>query len=135
MADERVVAELDLSEGMRTRLSTRLHAWVGDMHESEVVPEPVGPDPFAQLLGALGSCMAMTVHLYVARKGWTLERVRLTLRDDRAHESSVLERVEVTLELEGDLDEKQRARVLEIAERCPVHRTLSGSVGIRTTLA
>lgn len=133
MADEPVHATLNVEDGLRTTLSTRLHTWTSDGRQSDELPDPVGPNPFVQLLGALASCMIMTVRLYAVRKGWTLERVSLDAVGHRP-EASPLERVDVTLRLEGDLDEEQRDRILHMAQRCPVHRTLAPVVDITTSL-
>src|ERR671920_2229264 len=97
--------------------------------------EDAGPDPYTLLLAALGSCISMTVTMYARRKGWPLERVRVRLRQRRVHAKDCAEcasdsddfihHIERAVELEGDLSEEQRARLQEIAHRCPVHRTLT----------
>ena len=102
--------------------------------------EGAGPDPYTLLLAALGSCVSMTLTLYARRKGWPLERVRVRLRQRRVHSKDCAEcasdadgfihHIERAVELEGDLDEEQRARLLEIAHRCPVHRTLTSEIAV-----
>jgi putative redox protein len=105
-----------------------------------------GPDPYALLLGALGSCTAMTLRLYANRKGWDLRGVTVDLSHDRIHTRdcetceeddprSRIDRIGKVLTLEGDLDDGQRARLLEIATRCPVERTLGNAPEISTRLA
>jgi putative redox protein len=103
-----------------------------------------GPSPYELLLMALGSCTSMTVHLYAARKKWPLEQVVVRLRQERAHSrdcadceqpGAMVHRIEKTIELIGALDEAQRARLLEIADRCPVHRTLTSKIEIESALA
>ena len=99
-----------------------------------------GPDPYTLLLAALGSCVSMTLTLYARRKGWPLERVRVRLRQRRVHakdceecgsdSADFIHHIERAVELEGDLDEGQRARLQEIAHRCPVHRTLTNEVAV-----
>jgi putative redox protein len=99
-----------------------------------------GPDPYTLLLAALGSCVSMTLMMYARRKGWPLERVRVRLRQRRVHSKDCAEcasdadgfihHIERGVELEGDLDEGQRARLLEIAHRCPVHRTLTSEIAV-----
>ena len=100
--------------------------------------EGAGPDPYVLLLAALGSCISMTVTMYARRKGWPLERVRVRLRQGRVHakdcadcestSDGYIHRIERAVELEGALDEEQRARLQDIAGRCPVHRTLTSEI-------
>ena len=133
MADESTTAIQRAGEGLRTEISTRLHTWTGDGKQSDELPEPGGPNPFAQLLGALASCMAMTARLYADRKGLALDEVRVTVSDERA-EGQPLERVRAEVTLSGDLPEEVRERVFASAQRCPVHRTLAPSVAIESVL-
>jgi putative redox protein len=105
-----------------------------------LVDEPValgglgtGPNPYDLLSAALGSCTAMTVRLYADRKGWPLDRVRVNVKHVR---SSLTARDQFRREinLDGALDAEQRARLLEIANRCPVHLTLERGAEVETTL-
>src|SRR5256714_15663603 len=105
---------------------------------TEVGGEGSGPDPYALLLAALGSCVSMTVTLYARRKGWPLERVRVRLRQRRVHSKDCeceaqtdgfIHHIERSVEIDGDaLTDEQRARLQEIAHKCPVHRTLTSEL-------
>jgi putative redox protein len=102
-----------------------------------------GPGPYELLLMALGSCTSMTVNLYAARKKWPLEQVVVRLQHSRVHAEdcadcedpkSRIDRIDKSVELIGSLDEAQRTRLLQIADQCPVHRTLtSKTIDIRST--
>jgi putative redox protein len=102
-----------------------------------------GPGPYELLLMALGSCTSMTVHLYARQKKWPLEQVVVRLRHDRIHaedcadcenSKSMIDRIDKSLELIGPLDETQRTRLIQIADHCPIHRTLTSKIDIRTVL-
>jgi putative redox protein len=106
-----------------------------------LVDEPVtvgglgsGPNPFDLMSAALGSCTAMTIRLYANKKAWPLSRVRVRV----AHHRGTLEARDVysrEIHLEGQLDDTQRARLVEIAEHCPVHLSLERGADVETTLA
>src|SRR5215213_2479896 len=100
-----------------------------------------GPTPYELLLGALGGCMAMTLRMYADRKRWPLHAVRIHLRTERAHEEDCekceteevgMPRVARRIELDGPLSDDQRARLLQIADRCPVKQTLQRGILIET---
>jgi putative redox protein len=102
-----------------------------------------GPGPYDLLLAGLGACTSMTVRMYAEQKKWPLARVTVDLKHGKVHAADCaacetregkIDRIERVLTLEGDLDEAQRARLLEIADKCPVHRTLHSEVWIATTL-
>ena len=88
-----------------------------------------GPGPHELLLAALGACTSMTIKGYAARKGWVVRRVSVRLTGASVDGTYVINR---HLTIEGDLEGDQRGRLVEIAGKCPVHRTLSGEVRINT---
>jgi uncharacterized OsmC-like protein len=113
-----------------------------------VADEPVsvggtdsGPTPYDYLLAALGSCTAMTLRMYADRKGWPLESVTIRLSHrkvragDREAEDRKVDHINRELELTGPLGETQHRRLLEIADLCPVHRTLESGMVVETNLA
>jgi len=92
-----------------------------------------GPNPYDLISAAVGACTTMTLRLYANRKGWPLARVRTAVRHSRAN-LQAKDRFELAITLEGDLDQAQRARLMEIAERCPVHQTLARGSEVQARL-
>jgi putative redox protein len=90
-----------------------------------------GAEPHELLLAALGSCTAMTLKVYAERKGWPLTDVRVRLNGETTSGGLVITR---ELALEGNLDAEQRQRLTEIADKCPVHKSLSNPINIKTTM-
>jgi len=117
------------------------HTLVAD--EPAGIGDDTGPNPYDLLLASLGACTAMTLRLYAHRKAWPLENVSVQLTHKRLHAADardcetgrcLIEHIDVALELDGPLTDDQRHRLAEIAERCPVHRTLLGEIEIVTRL-
>jgi putative redox protein len=103
--------------------------------------EDSGPGPYDLLLAGLGACTSMTMRLYADRKALPLERVTVTLKHDKIHaedcaecetKAGMLDRIDRLIAMEGTLDTEQRAKLMEIADKCPVHRTLTSEVHIVT---
>lgn len=100
--------------------------------------EDAGPDPYTLILAALGSCISMTIMLYARRKQWPVESVSVRLRQNRIHAKDCKEctvetegyihRIERAVTVTGPLTEEQRARLQEIAHKCPVHKTLMSPI-------
>jgi uncharacterized OsmC-like protein len=138
MAEKHNVVARIGANGYRTEISAATHTIIAD--------EPLGgggtdqgPTPYDLLVAALGACTAMTLRMYADRKQWPLNGVTVSLvhgrnyvQDDRDCESAPvrLDQIELGIELEGELTDEQRTRLLEIAGKCPVHRTLSAGVRI-----
>lgn len=120
----------------------------GGHHLRADEPVPVGgtdtgPSPYDYLLAGLGACTSMTIRLYAERMQWPLQGVAVYLRHSRIHAADCadcetkegkIDRIEREIELSGPLSEEQRSRLQEIAERCPVHRTLTSEIRIDTCL-
>ena len=111
--------------------------------EPRPIGDDAGPTPYDLVLAGLGACTSMTVRMYADRKGWPLEQVRVTLRHSRIHAEDCaacettkgwIDHIDVDVELVGDLDDTQRQRLMQIAERCPVHQTLTSEVDFASTL-
>jgi uncharacterized OsmC-like protein/fermentation-respiration switch protein FrsA (DUF1100 family) len=106
--------------------------------------EDSGPGPYDFLLAGLGACTSMTMRLYADRKSLPLDRVTVTLRHSRIHaedcaecetKAGMLDQIDRVISMEGKLDAAQRAKLMEIADKCPVHRTLTSEIHIVTTPA
>jgi len=141
VTDNRVVARIGKS-GFRTEIMANGQSLVAD--------EPIslggtgtGPSPYEFLTAGLGACTAMTLRMYADRKKWPLEAVSVELKHNKIHakdcdacetQNAMVDQIERWIDIMGPLDEKQRRRLLEIADRCPVHRTLHSEVIIETKL-
>lgn len=139
--DKTVAARLG-DKGFTTEIMVRHHSITADEPVS-IGGNDFGPSPYELLTSGLGACTAMTLQMYARRKKWDLKEVKVHLAHfkdyasdmaDTENSKSKIDHFELKLELEGELDEKQRARLLEIANKCPVHRTLHQEVAIRVEL-
>jgi putative redox protein len=129
--------------GLRQTVSVGPHQLLSD--EPKVAGgRDQGPDPYELLLAALGSCTNMTLRIYADRKRWPLQEVRAVLKHSKSYANdcadceqptAMLDRIERQITLIGELTEEQRQKLLEIANLCPVHRTLTSKIEIQTRLA
>ncbi|NTY58114.1 OsmC family protein [Mycolicibacterium sphagni] len=142
-ASEGTVTVTETGTGTYTQqITVGRHQLLAD--EPQPIGDDAGPTPYDLLLAGLGACTSMTVRLYANKKGWPLEQVEVTLRHSRIHAEDCaqcettkgwISHIDRTIDLVGDLDDTQRQRLMEIAERCPVHQTLTSEVDIATSLA
>ncbi|MBE1274957.1 bifunctional alpha/beta hydrolase/OsmC family protein [Enterovibrio baiacu] len=124
-------------------IQTDHHQWFAD-EPIDFGGDNLGPDPYEHVLAGLGACTSMTIRMYANRKKLPLDDVKVTLSHSRQHgadcehcdeEHSKVEVLARTIELVGDLTDEQRQRLLEIADKCPVHKTLESKIVITTALA
>lgn len=119
------------------------HVWLAD-EPIEVGGANLGPDPYEHLLASLGSCTAMTIRMYANRKEWPVDDVKVELSHSRQHgedcqqcdsDHAQIALISRTINIKGDISEEQRQRLLEIADRCPVHKTLHGKIVVGTKIS
>lgn len=128
--------------GLRQEIWAGRHTLVAD-EPAELGGADEGPNPYELLLGALGACTAMTLQMYARRKGWPLENVEVRLIHDRIHAADCgdceqregyIDHVEKRIVVSGPLTPEQVQRLGEIAELCPVNKTLHASVHTQQTI-
>jgi len=132
MSIETITVELG-NEPYRTRVTAGDHFYFVD-EPGTLGGGDTAPDPYGMLLGSIGACKAITVRMYADRKGWPLESVRLDLEHSRPNGRGNPELIEISLSFTGDLSDEQRARLKEIANACPVQKTVTGELAIESVL-
>jgi uncharacterized OsmC-like protein len=134
-----VVVRGTRADGFRHSIRARQHTLTAD-EPASLGGTDQGPTPYDLLLAALGSCTAMTVRMYANRRGWPLEDVAVRLVHDRIHardcehcetQEGMLDHITLAIEMTGALTPEQRARLLDIAHRCPVHKTLKSEIAMK----
>jgi len=128
--------------GFVTEVVTGNHRFIAD-EPIEVGGDDFGPTPYDLLVSGLGACTSMTLQMYARRKKWDLQEVTVHLHHQKVHAKDLddvedskgkIDLIERCIEMEGDLSPEQKQRLLEIADRCPVHRTLHGEIVVKTEL-
>jgi len=127
---------------LKQQITAGSHTLIAD-EPRESGGSDAGPNPYSFLLAALGACTSMTLQLYAKHKGIPLEKVEVSLKNSRIHaadcqtcdsKSGHIHQIERFISLTGPLNEEQKQRLLEIAQRCPVHRTLTSEIVIKDYL-
>lgn len=121
------------TEDYRTKVVSRSHEFFID-EPGELQGGDTAQDPYETLLGSLGACKAITVRMYAKRKGWDLREVRLDLEHSRPNGRGKPEQIDISLSFVGDLDDDQRKRLKEIANACPVQKTIMGELSVNSVL-
>ena len=141
LSDNRIAVRTG-KQGYRTEITAGNHSLLAD-EPIAVGGSDTGPNPYDYLVSALGACTAMTLRMYADRKGLPLDAVVVRLRHSRIHAEDCaecrtrqgqLDHIDREIELVGSLSDEQRERLLEIADRCPVHRTLHSEVMVTSHL-
>lgn len=127
-------------KNLQVQIKAGNHTLIAD--EPLGVGDDAGPDPYALLLSSLGSCKVMTVLMYARKKGWPLEDVEVSLETYKIHArdcencesdpDAMVSMIEAEISFSGDLTDEQIDRLGEISTHCPVHRTLTGEIKIKT---
>ena len=142
-ADQSVVVVRGSAKGVAQEVFIGRHHLTAD-EPADLGGTDSGPSPYELLLAALGACTSMTVAMYARRRQWPLEEVSVRMKHSKIHaedcescetKEGMLDRVESEIELAGELTAEQRAKLLEIAKKCPVRRTLTSEIDVRTRLA
>ena len=137
-----VVASLDAEDGFTTQMKVGNHYMVAD-EPTDVGGNDFGPSPYELVSAGLSACTAMTVQMYAKRKGWQIDNIEVHTSYSRSHaadcedceaQNSKIDTFHREIKLTANLDEKQRKRILEIADKCPVHKTLHSETQVITKL-
>jgi putative redox protein len=129
MAEPSVTANIG-SADFQVQLSDGTHVWLAD-EPKKLGGGDTGPNPDDLLLSSLGACTSITLKMYAKHKDWPLEAVHVALALERTDDSTTIDRQIVVT---GPLSDEQRERLLQIANKCPVHKILAGTIVIRSGL-
>ena len=141
--DEESISEQVVTQtgsGFTTEVMVQQHSLIAD-EPASVGGHNLGPTPYDLVAAGLGACTGMTLRMYADRKGWPLQTVRVHLQHEKVYAEDCkncedpkqkIDQIERVIEIEGDLDEQQRERLVEIANKCPVHKTLEAGVKVVT---
>lgn len=139
-SDHQVVARLDREDGFTTQMTVGNHSLIAD-EPTSFGGNDFGPSPYELVSAGLSACTVMTLQMYAKRKGWPLESVEVHTTYGKTHaedceacesDTAKIDTFHRAIKFEGALDEKQRTRMLQIADKCPVHKTLHSEVQVIT---
>ena len=138
-----VAASLDAEDGFTTQMKVGNHYMLAD-EPTSFGGNDFGPSPYELVSAGLSACTVMTLHMYAKRKGWPLDNVEVHTSYSKTHaqdcadsedNAAKIDTFRRELKITGDLDENQREKLVQIADKCPVHKTLHSKTQIITTLA
>ena len=139
-----VHAHLPEKETYTTTLTAGKHEFMGDEPKSVDGGKDKGPDPYDYLLMSLGSCTVMTIKMYIQHKGWdNVEDIYMELRHNKKHDEdcqncedpkSRIDVIEKEIIVEGEITDEQLDKILDISQKCPVHRTLMSEIRLESTI-
>jgi putative redox protein len=142
LESERGVMVRTGNNSFTTEIKTGKHFLIADEPES-FGGKNLGPTPYDYLLSSLGACTGMTLQMYAKRKSWPLENVMVFLKHGKIHaedskekegKKNMIDHISVSIQLEGNISPEQKEKLLEIAHKCPVHKTLHSEIRIDTEL-
>ncbi len=143
-ADKKKIVHIHIgAKNYKTSLTAGNHELTADEPES-AGGQNTGPDPYDYLLMSLGSCTAITLRMYIERKKWQVDDIYVELRHSKVHaedckdcdeKSAKIDMIEEEIIVKGDLTDEQLDKLLEISHKCPVYKTLQGSIDAKTSIA
>ena len=125
-----VTVSEDAAKPFGQQITDGQHTWSAD-ESARLGGQDTGPGPYELLASSLGACTSITLRMYANKKDWPLDHVTVTVEHEKVDNKDVMRR---HIKITGDLDEEQTQRLFEIANRCPVHRTLSPSIDITSDI-
>ncbi|WP_340106220.1 OsmC family protein [Rhodohalobacter sp. 8-1] len=142
-SDKKKIVHIHIgTQNYKTSLTAGNHELTADEPQS-VGGQDTGPDPYDYLLMSLGSCTAITLRMYIERKKWKVDDIYVELRHFKDHaedcedcdeESAKIDKIEEEIIVKGDLSDEQLDKLLEISHKCPVYKTLQGSVDAKASI-
>ncbi|MBM3722997.1 MAG: OsmC family protein [Actinobacteria bacterium] len=126
-----VTVSEDAAKPFGQKITDGQHTWNAD-EPARLGGQDTGPGPYELLASSLGACTSMTLRMYAIKKEWPLDHVEVMIEHEKIDNKDVMRR---HIKVSGQLDEEQIQRLLEIANRCPVHRTLSPAISITSEIA